>query len=385
MKILITGGAVHGKLDDVKIITNKFKGGMIADLAFRLAELNKDFDITYLTAKGMSLPNTSSNFNISIVYHDGFYDYYDKVLEYCKTFDAVILGAAIANLIPKTPFPGKFPSHNYKIGEEINIPFIIAPRIITEVKKINPNIKLYGFKLLSNVDHNYLIDIAYDLCLETKADVIFANDIKDIKRKYAVTKEKAIIPFIQSETYSSTDTTFFDFIAESIRDKHYHTKIIDYIETKPLQREEYKKLINKFFKLFVEENKYLFGCLAYKNNPYDFFVSSRGKNDYNEISHVVYVSEKNKEVIANKKASLNAPFLHQIFLKNPDVQYIFHGHNIEKAVELFPEYFIKEFITYNYCFPGTERETRIATENMTSFMIKHHGYYLLFDKNNNLI
>ena len=37
-KILITGGPVHGKLDDVKMITNRFKGGLIAKLADELAE-----------------------------------------------------------------------------------------------------------------------------------------------------------------------------------------------------------------------------------------------------------------------------------------------------------------------------------------------------------
>jgi phosphopantothenoylcysteine synthetase/decarboxylase len=32
MKILITGGPVHAYLDPVKIITNKFKGGLMAEL-----------------------------------------------------------------------------------------------------------------------------------------------------------------------------------------------------------------------------------------------------------------------------------------------------------------------------------------------------------------
>ena len=32
MKILITGGPVHAKLDAVKIITNTFKGGLMAEL-----------------------------------------------------------------------------------------------------------------------------------------------------------------------------------------------------------------------------------------------------------------------------------------------------------------------------------------------------------------
>ena len=35
-KILVTGGPVHAYLDDVKIITNRFKGGLMARLAEHL-------------------------------------------------------------------------------------------------------------------------------------------------------------------------------------------------------------------------------------------------------------------------------------------------------------------------------------------------------------
>ena len=56
-KILITGGPVHGKLDDVKLITNRFKGGLIAKLADELAETEQ---IIYLTAKGATLPKNTN-------------------------------------------------------------------------------------------------------------------------------------------------------------------------------------------------------------------------------------------------------------------------------------------------------------------------------------
>lgn len=37
-KILITGGPVHANLDAVKIITNRFRGGRMVDLAIKLGE-----------------------------------------------------------------------------------------------------------------------------------------------------------------------------------------------------------------------------------------------------------------------------------------------------------------------------------------------------------
>ena len=44
MKILITGGPVHAKLDAVKFVTNRFKGGLIADLADNMSNHAK---VTY--------------------------------------------------------------------------------------------------------------------------------------------------------------------------------------------------------------------------------------------------------------------------------------------------------------------------------------------------
>jgi phosphopantothenoylcysteine synthetase/decarboxylase len=79
MKILVTGGAVHAHIDDVKIITNSFKGGLMANLADRLREADHfGVEITYLTSKGSKCPIVNSP---TILYHDGFDDYMKQVLE----------------------------------------------------------------------------------------------------------------------------------------------------------------------------------------------------------------------------------------------------------------------------------------------------------------
>ena len=93
-KILITGGPVHAYLDPVKIITNRFRGGRMVQLAEEFAEC-VDLDITYLTTKQSVQPNK----NVCIVHHDGFDDYMAKVKSLAAEQDAVILGAAVANLI----------------------------------------------------------------------------------------------------------------------------------------------------------------------------------------------------------------------------------------------------------------------------------------------
>src|SRR5258706_15656847 len=121
MKILITGGPVYAKLDAVKIITNTFKGGLMAQLAENLIK-SGPVHITYLTSKGSRLPEAGCYSNsLAIFYHDGFEDYKQKVPALAPHSDAVVLGAAVSNLIPMNPWKGKFPSHNYKVGDKIPI------------------------------------------------------------------------------------------------------------------------------------------------------------------------------------------------------------------------------------------------------------------------
>lgn len=76
MKFLVTGGPVHAYLDDVKIITNKFKGGRMETLASELGAAGHD--VIYLTSKYIK----PIGFSGKTILHDGFKDYSKKVLEY---------------------------------------------------------------------------------------------------------------------------------------------------------------------------------------------------------------------------------------------------------------------------------------------------------------
>jgi len=106
MKILVTGGPVHAKIDAVKFVTNRFKGGLTAKLADELRE--QGVQVTYLCSKGAKEPRSPGlpmdapgwDSKVEVVYHDDFHDYRQKVKEMAPDFDAVVLGAAVANLIP---------------------------------------------------------------------------------------------------------------------------------------------------------------------------------------------------------------------------------------------------------------------------------------------
>lgn len=357
MKILITGGPVHANLDAVKIITNKFKGGLMCDLADRMLS-KQGVSVTYLMAKGAKVPMCCD-----IAYHDGFHDYYKKVCEMAPNYDVVILGAAVANLIPLHPLTGKFPSHNYKPGDVIPIEFTIAPRVIDEVKRFAPKAHLFGFKLLSGVPHEELVTAAYGVLLESKATAVFANDAKDLLTKYAVTKERGV--------HKMGLDGMVDFIHKAASATYYKTVICEDHESSDdtYVNQTFQKLVENFRNDFKPTPEgYVFGTIAIKNPDGSFLTTGRGKHELEDKVMVYNVNhiDHTVEVHGGKKASLNAPLLDWIFKTNPKVHAIVHTHTIDNT-----------FPTKPYETPGTVADSQRDVK--CSFNIENHGCFMLFD------
>jgi phosphopantothenate---cysteine ligase (CTP) len=377
--ILITGGPVHAYLDDVKILTNKFKGGLMADLANQLVRYNRQLTdkihVTYLSSKSSTRPKVTSKEQRYITYliHDGIEDYMEKVLSLAPRMDAIVLGAAVANLIPKEKIQGKFPSHNYKPGDTIPIDFTIAPRIIDEVKKVNPKTLLFGYKLLSGVDYYELVRAAYGVLLESKAVTIFANDAKDLMQKYAVTKERGVHPIHNKEV--------FQWILDRMEEKYYKTitaKTDKITEEMKEAGGTLKDIIYDYKHSFIKVDEgYTFGSAAMRivSEKAAFVTTARGKNEIDDIAFVSDVTHGTREVYCatTKKASLNAPLFHGLFLRTKEIKYILHFHHQRE-----------DLITLDYATPGTDIDS-IRSLKDHSFNIKGHGCILSYNNKGELV
>lgn len=357
--ILITGGPVHAHLDAVKVITNRFKGGLMSDLAEKLASY--DTRIVYLCAPQVGAVVPKDKFaNIEIVRHTGFDDYRHQIQKLAPEMDAVILGAAVANLLPVSPWTGKFPSHNYKAGDIIPIDFTIAPRVIDEVKKVAPKTQLFGYKLLSGVPHEELIRAAYGIVLESKATAVIANDAKNLLQKYAVTKERGVHPLAQEELPG--------WLWDMMNDTYYTSVVLPDIGVLVSDASRFQSLIQKYAKHFTHtESGLVFGTVAMRL-PLGFLTTGRGKREVDSMTVVTHVDHEHHRVYVGNavKASLNAPLLSRL-LERECVDHIVHYH---EQVTGLP--------TYPYAPPGTVRDTE--RNSSTSFNIAGHGCMLLFDK-----
>ena len=380
---------MHAYLDPVKMITNRFKGGMMAQTADKLCL--EGAEVVYLTAKGSKEPDRANDADakgmtppnrIKLVYHDGLHDYMEKVLELAPKMDAVVLGAAVANLIPVTPFKEKFPSHNYKPGDIIPIDFTIAPRVIDQVKDVmKPTAHLFGFKLLAGQPHEELISAAYGVLLESRASCVFANDptVRDgfggLATKYAVTKERGVHKMNLDDVPA--------FILTMLEDEYYSTISVKTTGCKGGVQESWDhvdKLIQKHQDKFTEvEGGLVFGTVAVrvcdKNYPNAFVTTARGKRELEGRVLVLSVDHDTQIVTTlgdcavpgTTKATLNAPLLHWIFSQYPKVDSIVHTHDFDP-----------DFPTYRYAPPGTKRDS-VRGLPCKSFNVEGHGVYVLLN------
>jgi hypothetical protein len=385
-QILVTGGPVHDKLDDVKIITNRFRGGLMASLADKLQIAGAD--VTYLTTAGAEKPSwIEKHHGGTVIQHDGIRDYMAKVLDIAPKMDAVILGAAVVNLIPVERFPGKFPSHNYKEGDVINIPFTIAPRIIDRVKKVAPKTLLFGFKLLSEVPDQTLVDAAYGVLAESKAVAIIANDAKHLQRKLIVTGVGIAQEF--------TGDKYHQFIIARIKEEYYRTQVTapngvlryeDELTLMPYFNEHRDVALDPVRIRYAGKygmNRYgkTFGSIAVRNMRPEqpgFFTTARKKDslfadtfkttEIHNWAYVTRVDHASRVVYAQpRKATLNAPLFDHIFRTRPDVNVIVHYHELsEHGVKL------------TYYTPGTVQDSIRELGKESAFEIDGHGTFLMF-------
>lgn len=361
-RILITGGPVHAYIDAVKLVTNRFKGGRMAQMANDFAE-RYACHVTYLCSRDSRHPQPHPC--ITVAYHDGFDDYRDKVKALAPQHTDVLLGAAVANLIPANPIKGKFPSHYYKPGDIIPINFTIAPRIVDEVREAAPTANLFGFKLLADVPHDELIHAAYETLLVSGSMAVVAHDAKDLQKHYIVTKERGVHPVendgLVAYLWSLMTDTYYRSIVEPPDEVTADEGVF---------RSEVARWMEDMPELFTKvEGGLLFGTIAMRplRGTEGFWTTARGKT---ELSGAVLVKRVDhvecKVHTVRAKATLNAPLLDKIFQAMPNVNTIVHAHHQ-----------LPDLPTLPYAPPGSVRD---AERTITgSFNIAEHGCFMLFD------
>jgi phosphopantothenoylcysteine decarboxylase/phosphopantothenate--cysteine ligase len=176
-KILISAGPTWIPIDNVRVITNVFKG----TLGFIIATeaVKRGARVTLLLGPSPLCPVSKAHSKLRIIRFRFFQDLYKLMKREIssKKYDVVIQSAAIGDYTPIKFYNGKI-----KSGKE-NLLIKLKPtiKIIDRIKKWDKKVFLVKFKVESNLRKKDLIEDAYKSMLFSNADLIVANDIKDMK------------------------------------------------------------------------------------------------------------------------------------------------------------------------------------------------------------
>lgn len=176
-RILITSGGTFEKWDNIRGHTNLSKG--IIGMYLTEVAVQSGFEVILLHGLFTKFPEL--NPNVVTYQFTGIDDLFNQIKALLATthFDAVIMGAAVTDWVIEkiTDNKGNVIGGNGKISSDIEPVLYLkrAPKIIAEIKNIQSNLKLVGFKLESTRNENELVERAFDRLEKWRADIVVAN------------------------------------------------------------------------------------------------------------------------------------------------------------------------------------------------------------------
>ena len=208
MKIVITAGGTSERIDDVRTITNSSTGSLGFAIGNAFKEVDEIEKIYYLHGKRAVWPKDAKVEPVEI---GGVLDLKENLTRILQedTIDAVIHAMAVSDYMvhqvttldrlmgTEDPDHAQDLSGN-KISSDIDdliIHMKRSPKVISLIKQTSPETTLVGFKLLSGVPHEELIDVGYRLLQKNNCDFVMANDLREIGRDfhkgYLIHKDKS--------------------------------------------------------------------------------------------------------------------------------------------------------------------------------------------------
>ncbi|MFQ6053773.1 MAG: bifunctional phosphopantothenoylcysteine decarboxylase/phosphopantothenate--cysteine ligase CoaBC, partial [Candidatus Bathyarchaeia archaeon] len=168
-RILITAGPTRSYLDAFRFITNPSSGRM--GVAIAEEALRRGAQVTLVYGPGTATPPPEAE-TIRVETTEEMLDAVARALGE-RRHDVAILAAAALDYGPTEREMVKTPSGMEKWSLELRP----LPKIVEQVKKIDPSVFLVGFKAEFDTSNEALVERAYKRLRETGMDLIVANDV----------------------------------------------------------------------------------------------------------------------------------------------------------------------------------------------------------------
>jgi phosphopantothenoylcysteine decarboxylase/phosphopantothenate--cysteine ligase len=163
-RILITGGATAEPIDPIRILTNRASGKTGIELALSAYRRGAEVMLVHGGCIGIREIN---ELNI-----ESAADMTEAVLnELSNGYDLLISAAAVSD------FTVRPAEEKIKSGKKITLALEPVPKLIKEVRKKYPDLKIIGFKAETGVTQNELIKRARASMESTNLAMVVANDV----------------------------------------------------------------------------------------------------------------------------------------------------------------------------------------------------------------
>jgi phosphopantothenoylcysteine decarboxylase/phosphopantothenate--cysteine ligase len=222
--ILVTSGGTMEYIDPIRVITNLSSGKMGNAIIKHSLELGAN--VTHIVGNSTTtttVPFSSNSSNLETIKVNTSDEMYTKVISEIssKKFDIVIFAAAVTDFKLLQIHKKKIPS---QISHSINLELVPTKKIIDEIKLIDKNIFLVGFKAYFDVSNTYLVNKAKKKLKECNADIVVANDVGRIKTKigsdynevFIVTQKESVV-HLKVQTKDSIANKLFEIIISELK------------------------------------------------------------------------------------------------------------------------------------------------------------------------
>ena len=181
-KILISLGGTYEAIDPVRGITNKSSGKMGLELA-KEAYI-RGADLTLIVAHvDVEIPSI-----FDIIYVNSSNEMNNAIKDIISDYDIFISTAAVSDFQPMDMGDHKFSSYS-----SMSLTFKPTVKIIRQIKKINPDIFLVGFKAEFNISEEQIIDCAKKQIDNAGTDMVIANDISHVGCNFGSDNNEVLI------------------------------------------------------------------------------------------------------------------------------------------------------------------------------------------------
>ncbi|MEA4956365.1 Coenzyme A biosynthesis bifunctional protein CoaBC [bioreactor metagenome] len=165
-KILISLGGTYEAIDPIRGITNKSSGKMGLELAKEA--YSRGFDVKIIAGMiDVDMPNC-----FDITYVESSQEMNKITKELVKDYDIFIATAAVSDFAPINKSESKISS-----SINLSLEFKQTEKIIRQIKELNPNIFLVGFKADYNISKDEMINLAKKQMKEVGTDLVVTNDV----------------------------------------------------------------------------------------------------------------------------------------------------------------------------------------------------------------